>query len=201
MQSESDQIFTQLWSCPAYGVGLGPSQQRLYARYIMNMQTKLIILLAASALATACNPVLRTHGYVPTVEKPQEVNPDTDTKSSVLSRLGNPSVKSTFDEQLDEDVWYYIGSVRQRYAYLRPQLEDRTVTAIHFNTDGQVTQVAEYGLQDGVPVNYVDRKTPTRGREISVLEQIFGTIGRLPTDRLTGQTAGGGGGGGGAGGP
>jgi len=166
----------------------------------MNMYSKLIILLAATALATACNPVLRNHGYVPTAEKPQEVNPDTDTKSSVLSRLGNPSVRSTFDEQVEDDIWYYISSVRQRYAYLRPQIEDRTITAIHFNPDGQVTEVAEYGLEDGVPVNYVDRKTPTRGRQLSVLEQIFGTIGRLPTDRLTGQQTGGGGGGGAGGG-
>jgi len=166
-------------------------------RHNMNMYSKLIILLAATALATACNPVLRNHGYVPTAEKPQEVNPDTDTKSSVLSRLGNPSVRSTFDEQVEDDIWYYISSVRQRYAYLRPQIEDRTITAIHFNPDGQVTEVAEYGLEDGVPVNYVDRKTPTRGRQLSVLEQIFGTIGRLPTDRLTGQQTGGGGGAGG----
>jgi len=140
--------------------------------------------------------VLRTHGYIPTAEKPQAVNPATDTKSSVLSRLGNPSVESTFNEDVEEDVWYYMSSVRQRYAYLRPQIEDRTITAIHFNPDGQVTKVAEYGLEDGVPVNYVDRKTPTRGRELSALEQIFGTIGRLPTDRLTGanqQTGGGGG--------
>jgi len=150
-------------------------------------------------MATACNPILRTHGYVPTNDKPQSVNPETDTKSSVLASLGNPSVKSTFDEQTEEDVWYYISSVRQRYAYLRPQLEDRTVTAIHFNPDGQVTEVAEYGLEDGVPVNYEDRKTPTRGREISVLEQVFGTIGRLPTDRLGGGGGPTGGGGGGAG--
>jgi len=152
----------------------------------MNVTKKIIILLAASAMTAGCNPILRTHGYVPTSEKPQEVNPDTDTKSSVLARLGNPSVKSTFEEEIDDDVWYYITSVRQRYAYLRPQIEDRTVTAIHFNPDGQVTQVAEYGIEDGVPVNYVDRRTPTRGREISVLEQIFGTIGALPTDRLAG---------------
>lgn len=160
------------------------------------MPAKLFILTAAAALSTACNPVLRTHGYVPTAEKPQAVNPETDTKSSVLARLGNPSVESTFNEDLEEDVWYYLTSVRQRYAYLRPQIEDRTITAIHFNADGQVTKVAEYGLEDGVPVNYVDRTTPTRGRELSALEQIFGTIGRLPTDRLTGdnQSTGGGGG-------
>ena len=160
----------------------------------MNVPTKLLLITAAAAFATGCNPILRTHGYAPTNDKPQEVNPDTDTKSSVLSRLGNPSIKSTFDEKTEEDVWYYVSSVRQRYAYLRPQLEDRTITAIHFNPDGQVTEVAEYGLEDGVPVNYVDRKTPTRGREISALEQIFGTIGAIPTDRLTGQntTTGGG---------
>ena len=166
----------------------------------MNVPKEIILLAASAALIAGCNPVLRTHGYVPTADRPQAVNPETDTKTSVLSRLGNPSVKSTFDEKIEDDVWYYISSVRQRYAYLRPQLEDRTITAIHFNPDGQVTKVAEYGLEDGVPVNYVDRKTPTRGREISVLEQIFGTIGRLPTDRLTGNQPGGGGGGGGAGG-
>ena len=163
------------------------------------MPIKLIILAVLGMLVSGCNPVLRNHGYVPTADKPQAVNPDTDTKSSVLSRLGNPSVKSTFDEKVENDVWYYISSVRQRYAYLRPQTEDRTITAIHFNPDGQVTKVAEYGLEDGVPVNYVDRKTPTRGREISVLEQIFGTIGRLPTDRLTGTNQTGGGGGAGQG--
>ncbi|GGX59578.1 outer membrane protein assembly factor BamE [Litorimonas cladophorae] len=162
----------------------------------MNVPTKIAILLSAALLSTACNPILRTHGYVPTAELPQEVNPDTDTKSSVLARLGNPSVKSTFDEDIDDDVWYYITSVRQRYAYLRPQIEDRTITAIHFNPDGQVEKVAEYGLEDGVPVNYVDRTTPTRGRELSALEQIFGTIGRLPTDRLTGANSPTGGGGG-----
>lgn len=166
----------------------------------MNVPTKFIIIAAAAALTSACNPVLRTHGYVPTTDRPQAVNPETDTKSSVLSRLGNPSVKSTFDEKIEDDVWYYITSVRQRYAYLRPQIEDRAITAIHFNPDGQVTKVAEYGLEDGVPVNYVDRKTPTRGRELSALEQIFGTIGRLPTDRLTGANGQGGGAGGGAGG-
>lgn len=141
----------------------------------------------AAALLTGCNPTLRTHGYIPTEEKPQAVNPDTDTKASVLARLGNPSVKSTFEEDIDEDVWFYMNSVRTRYAYLRPQIEERTITAITFNEDGQVTKVGEYGIEDGRYVNYVDRKTTTRGRELSVLEQIFGTIGRLPTDRIGGQ--------------
>ncbi len=145
---------------------------------------------------TACNPILRTHGYIATEDKPQAVETNSDTKASVLSRLGNPSVKSTFDE----DTWYYLTSVRQRLAYLRPLTEERTITAITFNEDGQVEKVAEYGIENGQYVNYIDRKTPTRGRELSVLEQIFGTIGRIPIDQLGGNqnnTAGGSGGPGG----
>ena len=156
------------------------------------------LIIAPSLVLGACNPILRTHGYVATeADKPQEVDPNTDTKATVLSRLGNPSVKGTFDEReaVEDETWYYITSVRQRYAYLRPKIEDRTIVAVSFNPDGQVTQVAEYGIEDGRYVNFSDRKTPTRGRQLNVLEQIFGTIGAIPTDRLAGQNPGGGGGG------
>lgn len=131
---------------------------------------------------SACNPTLRNHGYIPTGDKPQAVDANTDTKASVLARLGNPSIKSTFDE----NTWYYLTSVRERLAYLRPITSERTITAITFNDDGQVQKVAEYGIENGQYVNYSNRKTPTRGRELSVLEQIFGTIGRIPIDQLGG---------------
>lgn len=145
-------------------------------------------LMAASVAVSGCNPVLRSHGYVPaTGVKPQEINPNTDTTASVLAELGSPSVEGTFDEDVEESTWYYINQVRERYAYLRPQIQEQTITAISFNADGQVTRVAEYGIEDRRVVNYQDRETPTRGRELSVLEQIFGTIGRIPTDRLGGQ--------------
>jgi len=93
-----------------------------------------------------------------------------------------------------------MNSVRQSFAYLRPLVEERSITAISFNADGQVEKVAEYGIEDGYYVNIQDRKTPTRGRELSVLEQIFGSVGRLPTSTLGGnQPIPGGGGGPGSG--
>lgn len=144
-------------------------------------------IIIGALVATGCNPILRTHGYVPTQDaKPQEINPSTDTKASVLASLGSPSVEGTFDEDVEQDTWYYINQVRERYAYLRPQVQEQTITAISFNADGQVTKVAEYGIEDRRVVNYENRETPTRGRELSVLEQVFGTIGRIPTDRIGG---------------
>ncbi|GLQ19130.1 outer membrane protein assembly factor BamE [Algimonas porphyrae] len=152
------------------------------------MRKSVAALMLTSVLAlSACNPILRTHGYVPTADaKPQAINPNTDTKASVLASLGSPSVEGTFDEDVEEDTWYYINQVRERYAYLRPQIQEQSVTMISFNADGQVTRVAEYGIEDRRIINYSNRETPTRGRELSVLEQIFGTIGRIPTDRLGG---------------
>lgn len=155
------------------------------------------LMLIGALVATGCNPILRTHGYVPTADaKPQEINPNSDTKASVLAALGSPSIEGTFDEEVDTDTWYYINQVRERYAYLRPQIQEQSVTAISFNADGQVTKVAEYGIDDRRVVDYENRETPTRGRELSVLEQIFGTIGRLPSDRIGGQQDVPGGGGG-----
>ncbi len=151
---------------------------------MLKLSSKALTLIFAGIILSGCNPTLRTHGYIATKDKPQEVETGSDTKATVLSRLGNPSVKGTFDEELETDTWYYMTAVRERFAYLRPLIEDRTITAITFNDDGQVLKVAEYGVEDGHYVNYVDRKTPTRGRELSILEQIFGTLGRLPTDRI-----------------
>jgi len=122
------------------------------------MQPRILVTLAlaaTTALLSACNPVLRTHGYVATADaKPQAVEPGSDTKSSVLARLGNPSVEGTFDDEIETDTWYYMNQVRQSFAYLRPLVEERTITAISFNADGQVEKVAEYGIEDGYYVTY-----------------------------------------------
>jgi hypothetical protein len=41
--------------------------------------------------------------------------------------------------------------------------------------------VERFGVERGRVVPYSADKTPTRGRELSILEQLFGSIGRTPT--------------------
>ena len=43
--------------------------------------------------------------------------------------------------------------------------------------------VEKYGVERGRIVSYSDEVTPTRGRELSVLEQLLGTIGQTPPIR------------------
>ena len=77
---------------------------------------------------------------------------------------------------------------RQFLAFLDVLPKTRKITAISFGTDDKVEEVLEYSAEDGQIINYASRETPTRGRELGIWEQIFGTVGnvRLPnSDEVT----------------
>ena len=150
----------------------------------MKRHLSLTLLVAACAVGvSACNPVLRSHGYRYTTQEEPNITPAEDTQDTVLARLGNPSTRGTFES----DTWYYISSTRESLAYLRPATRDRRIIAVSFDDAGTVATVNEYSLQDGRIVAYADRETPTRGRELSFLEQLLGNVGRLPSEQFGGE--------------
>ena len=132
----------------------------------------------------ACAPSRDFHGYVPDEAQPADVKPDEDSRSSVLARLGSPSTTSIFDD----NVWIYMSATRERQAYFIPQTAARSIVAIKFDENDLVEEVLQYDVESGRVIDYVARETPTRGRELGLLEQIFGNVGRtvLPqTDERT----------------
>ena len=71
----------------------------------------------------------------------------------------------------------------------------RTVVRVTFGKDDKLTEVKTLDLKDGFQIAYDRRETPTRGRDLSWVEQIIGTIGRgglLPQDNDPGNPRGGG---------
>ena len=50
---------------------------------------------------------------------------------------------------------------------------------VRFDKKGVVQQVERLDKQDGRDVQVVDRKTPTRGKELTVLEQLLGNVGKF----------------------
>lgn len=145
---------------------------------------------AAAALATslvigalsACAPITSHSGFQAIESDPKDVKVGEDTKSSVRQRLGSPSTTSTFDP----NVWFYVNQVKERVAFRRPQVVSRNVTAVTFNKDSEVVErVDNLTLKDGKVIAFNGRETPTRGREMTILEQLLGTVGRgslLPND-------------------
>ena len=141
--------------------------------------------LALACLTAGCiTPVQEYHGYAPDEVSPSAITPGIDTRSSVLAPLGSPSTESVFDE----NTWIYITTIQQRFAFYKPSVSTRTVTAIRFSGEDVVDEVLEYNQDDGRVINYAARETPTRGRELGLWEQIFGNVGRAvlpPTDEAT----------------
>ena len=140
--------------------------------------TRLKTLLAVSAfaaLASACAPTIGQNGFQVIDSKPQDIQAGTDTRQTVLTKLGTPSTTSTFER---DHVWYYISQVTEKYTYNRAQTTQRTVTEISFDDAGKVTGVRSLGLEDGQQVAMLRRETPTRGRQLTILEQLLGNVGR-----------------------
>ncbi|MDO9224322.1 MAG: outer membrane protein assembly factor BamE [Caulobacter sp.] len=143
-------------------------------------------LAAASAVVLmttgACMPMTNYSGFQAIEVNPADIKSGEDTKSTVMGKLGSPSATSTFDP----NIWFYMSQITDRVAFYQPRVAARNVFAITFDpTTEQVVSVNAYTLRDGKVFAYNSRETPTRGRELSVLEQLLGNVGRggmLPRD-------------------
>ena len=136
------------------------------------------ILLAAgitAGLLTACSPTLNNHGNIPDAEVVKSIRIGKSNRDQIQAMLGTPSAMATFDKE----SWYYVGSKTSQIAFWEADLLERKVLVIRFDKEGVVQQVENLGKQDGRDVQIVDRKTPTRGKELTVLEQLLGNIGKF----------------------
>lgn len=132
--------------------------------------------LVLSAPLGACAPTRSVHGFQVVEAKPAEVKIGEDSRSTVTEKLGSPSMVSTFEP----NIWFYISSAMERRAFLRPRTTTREVVAITFDdTSEKVLSVKTIGLEDGKQIAFNERETPTRGRELTILEQLLGNVGRV----------------------
>ena len=153
-------------------------------------KSKIMVAATALILASACSPIKSVHGYQADDIQPNEIQAGTDTRSTVLARLGSPSTRSIFDN----NTWFYMSSQYSAVAFLKPKISKREFTAIRFTDEGFVDEIVEYDADDGEIFRYSSRETATRGRELGLLEQLFGNVGaiRLPNteEQVPGQIPG-----------
>lgn len=148
-----------------------------------NMNSGLLRLSAAVAVivaSAACAPVQSYNGFRADYNNQEIPVPQVgvDTQQTVLQRFGSPSTTAIFDTT----AWYYVSSVQERVAFYNPRITERRVMVVRF--DGEtVTAVDSFGLERGRIVSYATEETPTRGRELGVLEQLLGNVGRTPPIR------------------
>lgn len=134
-----------------------------------------LLVLAATVLSN-CSPVVDHRGYLPRQGDMQNLRQGM-SKVEVEALLGSPSTTATIN--FAGDSYYYISSVVEERAFLRPKEVERQVVAIRFNATDQVESFAHYGLEDGRIINFSSRETPTRGRELTILQQLISNAGNV----------------------
>ncbi len=134
----------------------------------------LALTLAGTASCSVVSPIERHHGYLAEKNAFDSVELGKDTKATLTQKLGSPSTKGTFDP----NVWYYISHKEERFAFLNPDTVDQDILEVRFDNNGRVTALKRYDVKDGQNIAYVNRETPTRGKELSFWEQMFGNVGR-----------------------
>jgi outer membrane protein assembly factor BamE (lipoprotein component of BamABCDE complex) len=152
-----------------------------------------VLTLAVAGTLVACTPVINQRGYLPDPAAEHAIKTGTDTKTTVQQHLGDPSTTATFGG----DGWYYISTLEKQIAFFTPRIESRTILAVYFDKEGKVASVKHFGLKDGHVIAFESRETPTRGRELTFLQQLLNITPGTPVGQSQEQNPGGGSGGGG----
>ncbi|MEX2642074.1 MAG: outer membrane protein assembly factor BamE [Acetobacterales bacterium] len=120
-------------------------------------------------------PEVQTHGNRIRPDVLGQIEAGRQNRNDILNLLGTPSSRSAFGPE----VWYYVSRTTQPLLFLRPQTLDQRVVAIAFDEGGRVSEVRQLTLADRQEVDFVQRETPTRGSELTMIQQIIGNLGRF----------------------
>lgn len=133
---------------------------------------KSIAVLCILALS-ACAPQFRNHGYVPTESDLAQVTVGVDTRASVEELIGAPATSGL----MTESAAYYVQSRVSTFAWRAPEVIEREVLAISYDSTGVVTNIERFGLEDGQVVPISRRITGTSGTNESIIRRLIGSIG------------------------
>jgi outer membrane protein assembly factor BamE (lipoprotein component of BamABCDE complex) len=136
---------------------------------------------AAVALA-ACNNIADLRGFAPTPGSVDKLEVGTQSREDVQRLVGSPSSVATFNP----NVWYYISEKQEFWGPSKPWISDQSVIQVTFNETGRVQNIKYYDLKDAQRITMVSRITPTSGKELTVLEQILGNVGKFSGPRQSG---------------
>ncbi|HRJ60503.1 MAG TPA: outer membrane protein assembly factor BamE [Azospirillaceae bacterium] len=141
-----------------------------------------LLALALGLGTAACSPIVHTRGHMVDSERLAQLQAGKSTADDVLQILGTPTSVGTFDTR----SWYYIGQVTERTAFFEPEVVERRVVAIRFESNGVVKEIRDIDKAQGQELELVDRATPTAGHEMGLLEQLLGNVGKFnPASKAT----------------
>ncbi len=104
--------------------------------------------------------------------KAEQVKPGM-TAPQVMQALGTPSTTST----IGGDAWYYVSQrIERSLAFMPQNITDQRVFAVYFDKNRKVTRVADYGMEDGKPIDFLSRTTPVAGPDYHLIQALLSKV-------------------------
>ena len=133
----------------------------------------------ASGLFTGCAETIHTRGNLPDPKVVATIEPGEHTRGQITQLLGTPSTVATFERE----IWFYIGGRVKSQSFFAPKVLERKVLTIEFDKRGVVKEINNFDATKIEKIELVQRKTPTKGKELTLLQQLLGNIGRFGTPK------------------
>lgn len=142
---------------------------------------RLVLAALALALAAACSPMMRYHGYAPNDADLAEIEVGRDTRETVAQKIGQPGMGGV----MEGSGWYYVQSDWREHSLRGPVETDRQVVAITFDSQDRVANIERFGLEDGQVVS-ISRRITDSGPRPTVLSQVLRVLGQFTASSLGG---------------
>jgi outer membrane protein assembly factor BamE (lipoprotein component of BamABCDE complex) len=139
------------------------------------MRRTVPLVVSVLALAAGCQNNEDIRGFAPAPGAVDKLEVGTQSREDVQRLIGSPSAVATFNP----NVWYYISEKQEQWGPSKPWVADQNVIQVTFNESGRVEKIRYYDMNDAKNITMVARTTPTSGKELTILEQILGNVGRF----------------------
>jgi outer membrane protein assembly factor BamE (lipoprotein component of BamABCDE complex) len=133
----------------------------------------------ASLALSGCESVIDYRGFAPTPGSVEKLEAGTQSREDVIRLIGTPTSVATFNP----NVWYYITQTQDTYAFFKPQITEQKVMQLNFDDAGRLKTIKNFDLKDADDITMVSRVTPTAGKELTILEQLMGNVGKFAGPR------------------
>lgn len=105
----------------------------------------------------------------------KQLTPGTTTQADATALLGSPTTHETFND----NAWVYISQITRPQVGRLPAVMEQRVVVLNFDPSGVLQKVKVYDKADGKNVPMAPGTTSSPGSSASILQQLFGNIGRF----------------------
>ncbi len=142
---------------------------------LRRVPTRVLLLAWLVAGCSYLAPPPQPRGVRVDAEQLKQLVTGVSTQADATTLLGSPTAKGTFDQ----NTWIYVSQMTRPVVGGTLTVLRQNVVELRFDDRGVLRGVQSLDKANALPVSIVSRTTPAPGTEASVLQELFGNVGRF----------------------